>query len=219
MPIKTDNIYNIDKKFDYFTIKAMVIESLQKILLAAKQEQEEQGQQQQTITFDYKALVGEEGDDDDDDDYKQDEINQDEEITSESIDISNISTATITSNNNLSDIDYNGVDNHNIKLSPSILKLKIRNTTEYLRWRIAVIKRDNFRCQICSASIKENKAVRLEVHHAKTFNDICTDNNITSIKQALECNEMWSIDNGISLCYTCHKNLEKLRSKIRNIFV
>ena len=43
MPIKTDNIYNIDKKFDYFTIKAMVIESLQKILLVAKQEQEEQG--------------------------------------------------------------------------------------------------------------------------------------------------------------------------------
>ena len=43
MPIKTDNIYNIDKKFDYFTIKAMVIESLQKILLSAKQEQEEQG--------------------------------------------------------------------------------------------------------------------------------------------------------------------------------
>ena len=84
MPIKTDNIYNIDKKFDYFTIKAMVIESLQKILLAAKQEQEEQGQQQQTITFDYKDIVG-----DDDDDY-----NQDEEITSESIDISNISIQT-----------------------------------------------------------------------------------------------------------------------------
>jgi hypothetical protein len=173
MPIKPDNTYNIDKKFDYFTIKAMVIECLQKILLAAKQEQE-QGQQQQTITFDYKALVGEEGDDDDDN--KQDEINQDEEITSESIDISNISTATITSNN-LSDNDYDGVDD-NIKLSRSILKRKIRNTTEYLRWRIAVIKRDNFRCQICSASIKENKAVRLEVHHAKTFNDICTDNNI-----------------------------------------
>jgi hypothetical protein len=56
----------------------MVIESLQKILLAAKQEQ---WQQQQTITFDYKDIVG-----DDDDDY-----NQDEEITSESIDISNIS--------------------------------------------------------------------------------------------------------------------------------
>ena len=44
MRIKTDNTYNIDKKFDYFTIKAMVIESLQKILLAAEQEQE-QGQQ------------------------------------------------------------------------------------------------------------------------------------------------------------------------------
>ena len=61
-------------------------------------------------------------------------------------------------------------DNDTI-LSPSLLKLRIRNTTEYLKWRIAILRRDNFRCQICSASIKDNKSVRLEVHHAKTFND------------------------------------------------
>ena len=104
-------------------------------------------------------------------------------------------------------------------LSPSLLKLRIRNTTEYLNWRIAILRRDNFRCQICSASIKNNKGLRLEVHHAKTFDDICTENNITSMKQALECKEIWSLDNGISLCYGCHKNIEKLRTKIRNMFV
>jgi hypothetical protein len=27
------------------------------------------------------------------------------------------------------------------------------------------------------------------------------------------------LDNGLSLCYRCHKSLEKLRAKIRNIFV
>jgi hypothetical protein len=109
-------------------------------------------------------------------------------------------------------------DNDTI-LSSSLLKLRIRNTTEYLNWRITILRRDNFRCQICSASIKDNKSVRLEVHHAKTFDDICTENNITSMKQALECNEIWSLDNGISLCYGCHKNIEKLRTKIRNMFV
>ena len=41
-------------------------------------------------------------------------------------------------------------DNDTI-LSPSLLKLRIRNTTEYLKWRIAILKRDNFRCQICTA--------------------------------------------------------------------
>jgi hypothetical protein len=105
------------------------------------------------------------------------------------------------------------------KLPASLLKLKIRNTTEYLNWRIAILKRDNFKCRMCNASIKDNKSLRLEVHHAKSFNDICKENNITTIKQALTCKEIWSFDNGISLCYGCHKNLEKLRTKMKNMFI
>ena len=61
--------------------------------------------------------------------------------------------------------------------------------------------------------------ITIIAHHAKTFDDICTENNITSMKQALECKDIWSLDNGISLCYCCHKNIEKLRTKIRNMFV
>ena len=109
-------------------------------------------------------------------------------------------------------------DNDTI-LSPSLLKLRIRNTTEYLNWRIAILRRDNFRCQVCTASIKDNKSVRLEVHHAKTFDDICKENNITTIKGALTCKEIWSLDNGISLCHGCHKNIEKIRTELKNMFV
>jgi hypothetical protein len=90
-----------------------------------------------------------------------------------------------TSNNNLFE-DHDD----DTKLSASLLKLKIRNTTEYLNWRIAILKRDNFRCRMCTAGIKDNKSLRLEVHHAKSFNDICKENNITTIKQALRCNEI-----------------------------
>src|SRR6476660_10402169 len=104
-------------------------------------------------------------------------------------------------------------------LSPSLLKLRIRNTTEYLNWRIAILKRDNFRCQICTASIKDNKSVRLEVHHDKTLDDICKENNITNVKGALTCKKIWSLDNRISLCHGCHKTLEEPKAKIRNIFV
>ena len=46
-------------------------------------------------------------------------------------------------------------------LSPSLLELRIRNTIEYLKWLIAILKRDNFKCQVCSPSIKNNKSVRL----------------------------------------------------------
>ena len=72
----------------------------------------------------------------------------------------------IQSSNNLFE------DQHDTELSASLLKLKIRNTTEYLNWRIAILKRDNFKCRMCNASIKDNKGLRLEVHHAKSFNDI-----------------------------------------------
>ena len=69
--------------------------------------------------------------------------------------------------------DTNHLFDDDTILSPSLLKLRIRNTTEYLNWRIAILRRDNFRCQVCTASIKDNKGLRLEVHHAKTFDDIC----------------------------------------------
>ena len=78
---------------------------------------------------------------------------------------------------------------------------------------------DSVHAECVTSSIKDNKALRLEIHHAKSFNDICKENNITTIKQALTCKEIWSLDNGISLCYACHKSIEKLRAKIRNIFV
>ena len=50
-------------------------------------------------------------------------------------------------------------DNDTI-LSPSLLKLRIRNTIEYLKWRIANLKRDTFKCQVCSASNKNTESVR-----------------------------------------------------------
>src|SRR5437868_1696626 len=115
--------------------------------------------------------------------------------------------------------DTNHLFDNDTMLSPSLLKLRIRNTTEYLNWRIAILRRDNFRCQVCTASIKDNKSVRLEMHHAKTFDDICKENNITTVKGALTCKEIWSLDNGISLCHRCHKNIERIRTELKNIFV
>jgi 5-methylcytosine-specific restriction endonuclease McrA len=99
-----------------------------------------------------------------------------------------------------------------------LLKLKIRNTTKYLNWRLSILKRDNFTCKICHASMKDNKSLRLDVHHAKTFNDICKENNVSTVEQALACKELWDLNNGFSICYSCHKDVEKLRTKLRNMF-
>ena len=66
--------------------------------------------------------------------------------------------------------------------------------------------------------MKENKSLRLEVHHAKTFDEICKENNVSTVEQALKCKELWNINNGVSVCYTCHKNIETIRTKLRNKF-
>jgi hypothetical protein len=119
--------------------------------------------------------------------------------------------------------DSNGnVDPNNVKPSAPptpLLKLKVRNTTKYLYWRLSILKRDNFMCKICHASIKENNRLRLEVHHPKSFDDICNENKISSVEQALMCKELWGVSNGFCICYRCHKDVEKLRAKLRNMFM
>jgi hypothetical protein len=62
--------------------------------------------------------------------------------------------------------DYRGIDDNlnNVDLSPipPLLKLEIRNTTQYLNRRLLILRRDSFTCQICHTSIKDNKSLRLE---------------------------------------------------------
>jgi hypothetical protein len=188
------NIYNIVKKCDYFTIRDFVIKSFEKI---ANEEKEKQQQQQLTKVFNENRNAIK-------------EIQKEEEEVGETLK----NTDRIINSNNNESCDYDRA----IILPPHLLKLKIRNKTEYLKWRISVLERDNFRCRVCSASIKDNKNLRLEVHHAKSFNDICNENNITTIEQALSCKEIWRLDNGISLCFSCHKDIERIRTRIRNIF-
>ena len=160
-----NNVYNVEKEFDYSTIKAAVIKSLENIV------KEEALKKRSYVISDLQG------------------------------------TDALRSVSNL--------------LSPptTLLKLKIRNTTKYLMWRIAVLERDNFTCQICHTSTKDNKKLRLEVHHAKTFNDICEENNVTTVEQAMACKELWNLNNGVCVCYTCHKDVEMLRTELRNIFM
>ena len=162
-----NNIYNIDREFDYHTIKDIVIQSLEKIV---KEE----------------ALKN---------------------------------TANIPHDTIFEDNDYpNNINLLAPSASPPLLKLKIRNTTKYLNWRLSILKRDNFTCKICHASVKENKSLRLEVHHPKAFDEICYENSVLTVEQALACDELWDLNNGITVCYRCHKDVEKLRTKLRNMF-
>lgn len=68
--------------------------------------------------------------------------------------------------------------------------LKIRNSIEYKLWRRSCFERDNFICQKCKQNSRE-----LVVHHI---------NNFAEFKDL-----RLAIDNGITLCKSCHKLFHK----------
>lgn len=76
----------------------------------------------------------------------------------------------------------------------------IRDLKKYDEWRLSVYQRDNFTCKKCG-----RVGGRLNAHHKKPFAQILQDNNITNYYDAINCDELWDVDNGITLCeHSCH---------------
>lgn len=73
---------------------------------------------------------------------------------------------------------------------------RIRSSLEYKRWRIGVLIRDNFTCQTCKIV-----GTSIEVHHIKSF--------------AKNKELRLDINNGISLCINCHKEVDEYRKRFR----
>jgi len=82
---------------------------------------------------------------------------------------------------------YRGKENPSWKGGITPLNHKIRTSTEYLLWRIAVFTRDNYSCTKCG--VRGN--TDLHADHVKPF--------------ALFPELRLAIDNGRTLCVDCHK--------------
>lgn len=90
-------------------------------------------------------------------------------------------------------------ENWDIIITPMVIA--IRSSHEYREWRKKIYKRDKYICQNCNK--KYNK---LHAHHHKmTFSQILKNNNIQNIDDAIKCPDLWNIDNGITLCVSCHR--------------
>jgi hypothetical protein len=76
----------------------------------------------------------------------------------------------------------------------------IRKLFEYRQWRSDILQRDNYICQECGI-----RGGNLEAHHIKPFWKIIKENNIKTKEEAMVCDELWNLNNGITLCVKCHK--------------
>ena len=78
---------------------------------------------------------------------------------------------------------------------------EIYKSFKYGQWRSDIFTRDDFTCVLCG-----KQGGWIEAHHyPKSFSEIFYRNKIKTLKQALECEEFWNINNGRTLCKKCHK--------------
>jgi len=99
---------------------------------------------------------------------------------------------------------HRGEKHWNYKGGVSIFVKNLRGCYKYRQWRDDVFTKNDFTCQKCG-----ERGCYLEAHHIKSYSSILRFYEITTLEDALNCAELWDINNGITLCKKCHKELHK----------
>jgi len=103
-----------------------------------------------------------------------------------------------------------GKNNWNWKGGITPLKIIIWKLLKSKAWRLSIFERDKFTCQMPGC----NKTTSvLNAHHIIMFSEI-----LKRREQALNCEELWNINNGITLCEKCHKKIRTHENEYINLF-
>lgn len=101
-----------------------------------------------------------------------------------------------------------GANNKNWRGGRSSLNKLVRQLGEYSEWRLLCLKRDEFLCTNCGTH------KNLEVDHIKQMALILKENAVESSLDAVLCEELWDVNNGRTLCVSCHRATESHGRKI-----
>jgi len=93
----------------------------------------------------------------------------------------------------------------------------IRGCFQTRQWRSDVFTRDNYTCQKCGIKSGCGYTIYFEAHHIKSHSEILKENHIKTIEDAINCQELWNINNGITLCLKCHKETDTYAGRNRFI--
>ena len=104
---------------------------------------------------------------------------------------------------------YLGEKGSNWRGGVSSLEHLIRTNIKSRQWRDDILTRDEFTCQKCG-----KVGGKLHAHHIIRFASILQKYEITTLEEALECDELWSLNNGVTFCKECHKGMYR-KEKIK----
>jgi len=94
----------------------------------------------------------------------------------------------------------------------------IRNCAKYNEWRKKIYKRDNYACVNCGKRNGNGETVILNAdHYPVKMSQIVKANSIDSYSKAIECEQLWDINNGRTLCIECHAAIDNFPINFRNI--
>ncbi|MEK6882681.1 MAG: NUMOD3 domain-containing DNA-binding protein [Nanoarchaeota archaeon] len=82
------------------------------------------------------------------------------------------------------------------------LNKKIRNCKKYINWRSEVFTRDDYTCQECG-----QRGGKINANHKILFSFIMQHQEIKTFEDAMNCEYLWNIENGETLCEKCHQTL------------
>lgn len=105
-------------------------------------------------------------------------------------------------------ISNSGDKCYNWKGGATKFQKSIRESSKMRSWTAAVFERDRYTCQMC-----KKRGGDLESHHIIPLADLLLKYDITTVDQAIECDALWDISNGITLCVKCHKQEHKNKPK------
>lgn len=99
---------------------------------------------------------------------------------------------------------YCGINSPTWKGGITKITLQIRHMDKYKNWREVVFTKDNYTCLLCKKC-----GGKLEAHHIIPFSIILDKYNIRSVEDASICDFLWEINNGITLCKSCHHKIHR----------
>lgn len=92
------------------------------------------------------------------------------------------------------------------------LRESMRKSIEYTNWRKSVFARDGYKCVVCQ------EQGYLEAHHIIKLSVLLKDNGITNYDEAIACQPLWEVGNGVTLCRSCHDKTKHKESEYVEIF-